>query len=51
MLPEVTSDWIFYGLSGLFVAYLLVIFLTRRPAAPDPVATASANPAPVRPAV
>lgn len=29
MLPEVTSDWIFYGLSGLFVAYLLVIFLTK----------------------
>ncbi|MCY2935701.1 MAG: hypothetical protein WCJ40_12470 [Planctomycetota bacterium] len=29
MLPEVTSDWIFYGLSGLFVAYLLVIFFTK----------------------
>jgi len=29
MLPEVTSDWIFYGLSGLFVAYLLLIFLTK----------------------
>lgn len=29
MLPEVTSDWIFYGLSGLFLAYLLVIFFTK----------------------
>lgn len=29
MLPEVTSDWVFYGLSGLFVAYLFVIFLTK----------------------
>jgi hypothetical protein len=29
MLPEVTSDWIFYDLSGLFVAYLLFIFLTK----------------------
>jgi hypothetical protein len=29
MLPEVTSDWIFYGLSGLFLAYLAVIFFTK----------------------
>jgi len=29
MLPEVTSDWIFYGLSAAFVAYLLLIFLTK----------------------
>jgi len=29
MLPEVTSDWIFYGLSAIFVSYLLFIFLTK----------------------
>jgi len=29
MLPEVTSDWIFYGLSGLFLVYLAVIFFTK----------------------
>jgi hypothetical protein len=29
MLPEVTSDWIFYGLSAAFVAYLVLIFFTK----------------------
>lgn len=29
MLPEVKSDWIFYGLSAAFVAYLLLIFFTK----------------------
>jgi hypothetical protein len=29
MLPEVTSDWIFYGISAVFVGYLLLIFLTK----------------------
>lgn len=29
MLPEITSNWIFFGVSGAFVAYLLLIFLTK----------------------
>lgn len=29
MLPEITSDWIFFGASAIFVGYLLLIFLTK----------------------